>query len=365
MTVPARPIHLEPGSPHTGPALAVPGRRAFLLALTTVAPGLGLAATAASDPGTAAPATLPPASAWPRKAIRLIVPTSPGSDVDRIARTLADPLGRLLGQSIVVESRPGNHGNLAATLVGDAPSDGYTLLMATETMPCINTLMYTRGSIDPHRKLIGINQIADTPLVLLTHRMSRFRSLTPLLRQARRNREVLHYGCQGYGSASHLAMLSLHQETGLPFDYRSFKDTRSMLQALQAGELELACLPADPAFSALADGRVRAIGLTSAKRNPLLPQVMPLAQQSGVANGFRFEGWLGLLAPAHTPSAILIRINDALIQSSQHPPLLDALRRHGYERRVYSTPDDFQTKFGEELTRNRRIIERAGLRLRH
>ncbi len=361
-----RPDASEPGTSAAGHSHEARSRRHFLLGLAALAPSLAQAAATApnSSAGTASPppATVP--TRWPRKAIRLIVPTSPGTSADRIARALADPLGRLLGQSVIAENRPGNHGNLAATLVGDAPPDGYTLLMATETMPCINALLHPRGAFNPARKLVAINQLAEAPLVLLTHRLNRLRSLTPLLRQARRNRTALNFGCQGYGSISHLAMLQLQNSTGVPFSYQPFKNTHTMLEALQTGELDLACLPADPAFAALANGQVRAIGITGSQRNELLPQVMPLAQQAGVADDYRVYSWLGLLAPVHTSGTIITQINDALIQSSRNPVLLETLRKYGYMRQVLPSSQNFQHLFTADLARNRTLIETAELKLR-
>ncbi|MDO4683167.1 MAG: tripartite tricarboxylate transporter substrate-binding protein [Lautropia sp.] len=342
-------------------------RRRFMLGIASLAPGLSTTTlTHAASPGTGgtAPEAPEPGGRWPLKAIRLIVPTAPGTMVDRVARSLADPLGRLLGQSVIAENRPGNHGNLAATLVGEAPPDGYTLLIATEAMPGIHVPLYGRGQFNPARKLSAVNQIAEAPLLILASRQSRFRSLTPLIRQARREQRLIHYGCNGHGSASHLAMEWLRQRSDAPLAYQNHRDLKATLAALSAGELDLICLPPDLARPALADQQLRALAVTSAARADYLPKVMPLQQQSIAPKDYRFTVWVGLMAPGHTPAPILQRIDEALAQASRHPAVTQSLERLGYAPHRLDAPETFQRHFLAELARNQGIIAEGGLRRR-
>lgn len=346
--------------------LATPRRR-FMLGLAALAPCFGtqaLAEPATPGTGSTTPDAPAPGERWPRKAIRLIVPSAPGTLVDRVARSLSDPLGRLLGQSVIAENRPGNHGNLAVTLAGEAPPDGYTLLIATETMPGIHMPLYGRGRFNAARKLTAINQIAEAPLLILASRQSRFRSLTPMVRQARREQRLISYGCSGYGSASHLAMEWLRQGSEAPLSYQNHRDLQATLAALAAGELDLVCLPPDLARPALADQQLRALAVTTAARADYLPKVMPLQQQSIAPKDYRFPVWVGLMAPTHTPPAILERINEALAQASRHPAVAQSLERYGYARHLFDAPEGFQRRFVSELTRNQQIIETGGLRRR-
>lgn len=355
--------HLLPSGQRTEAGRA---RRQFMLGLACLTSSLGTVRLTSADasPGTGstAPEAPMPGAKWPQKAIRLIVPTAPGTLVDRVGRSLADPLGRLLGQSVIAENRPGNHGNLAATLAGEAPPDGYTLMIATESMPGINVPLYGRNRFNPARKLMGINQIAEAPLLILTSGQSRFRSLTPMVRQARREQRLLRYGCSGQGSPSHLAMEWLQQDSNVPLRYQPHRNLPAMLAALQAGELDLACLPADLARPALAEGELRALGVSTTTRTDYLPKVMPLQQQSIAAKDYQFPLWLGLMAPAHTPAPIIQRLNDALTQASRYPTVITHLDRAGYVRHHLDTPDTFQRRFVAELGRNQGIIEKAGIK---
>ena len=305
----------------------------------------------------------PPHGTWPQKALRLIVPTAPGTPPDRVARALAEPMGRLLGQSVIPENRPGNHGNLAATLVARSPADGYTLLLGTGTMPAINALLPGRNTFDPGEQLLGINRIATAPFLLLIGAQSRFRSLGTLLRQARR--EALGYGCHGAGSASHLAVEWLRQKTRAQrLAFHDFASPQKLLGALADGDISLACLPAHQLPLVQQEARIRIIALTSRDGSNLFPGVPGIRRVSNSLPD-EFLDWAGLFAPRRTPGTLLSRLDDTLRHTLQSPQLASALQPLGFTPSPLASAEAFQQDFLAGLARNRALISTLDLKTEH
>lgn len=354
-------------------------RRSLLRGLACISPailGATIAPTLASLPRAAQSAPLKPGvsssrnaasnstqhrQGWPDKAIRLIIPTAPGSTPDRIGRAIADPMGRLLGQSVVAENRPGNHGNLAATLVAQAPADGYTLMLGTETIPTINLLLNQRNSLHPGDALIGINRIADAPFLLLIRADSPHRTLRQLLTRA--SRRPLRYGSNSGALANQLAVEWIKLKSNArQLEYLSYNNTKALFDGLASAEVALGCLPADMHALVEKDERIRLLALTSRRSNSLFPDTPGLRRALSVSEDF--VSWAGLFAPGRTPEPLIARLNEALQQSLQSPQVLEVLRTLGYSASPMNTSEAFQQHFVSELSRNQRLLAETGLRLR-
>lgn len=357
-------------TPSPSPLPEASPRRRLLQGLAALSSGLLLPATPIAAPlrpgnhtnGGSAKES-PPHGAWPQKALRLIVPTAPGTPPDRMARALAEPMGRLLGQSVIPENRPGNHGNLAATLVARAPADGYTLLLGTETMPAINALLPGRNTFDPGEQLLGINRVATAPFLLLVGAHSPYRSLRALLNRARKH--AVGYGCHGAGSASHLAVEWLRQKTrARHLDFQDFASPQRLLGALADGEIGLACLPSHHLPLVQQDTRLRIIALTSRDGSKLFPGV-PGVRRASSSLPDEFLAWSGLFVPRRTPGTLLGRLDDALRHTLQNPQLASTLQSLGFTPSPLASTETFQQEFLGGLKRNRALLDRLDLQPEH
>lgn len=359
---PIRRPPLCPDTPATHPSHQ--RRRHLLQGLLALGSGLLLPSVPAAAPlhpaAQASSSSASPHGHWPQKAVRLIVPTAPGTPPDRIARAVAEPMGRLLGHSVIPENRPGNHGNLAATLVARAPADGYTLLLGTETMPGINALLPGRTPFDPGEQLLGINRIATAPFLLVVGTHAPFHSLRALLHHARR--QPLGYGCHGTASASQLAVEWLRQKTrARHLGFNDFSSPQRLIRAVAEGEISLACLPARHLALVQEEERVRIIAITRSHADPLVPGA-PGIQRLDRSPPHEFLDWTALFAPRRTPRALIGRLDEVLRQALQGPQLAASLSPLGFTPAPAASPEQFQQDFTGTLARNRALLGTLDLR---
>ncbi len=264
------------------------------LALATAA-GLALLA--------ALPATAQ--SEWPNKPVRMVVPFSPGGSTDVVARLLAQQLGTLWGQTIVVENRAGAGGNLGVDLVAKAAPDGYTLLLASGSIT-INPHIYKKLPFDTKKDLMPITNVASGPMLVVVPESSPVKNIKDLIAMAKANPGKLNFGSAGVGSQVHLAAENFADAAKIDITHVPYKGEAPGYTDLIGGQVQLMVGNFAAASALLGNGRLRALAVTGKQRMSQLPD-LPTVAESGLP-GFENSGWFGLLAPAGVPPEIIAKV---------------------------------------------------------
>ena len=282
-------------------------------------------AAAASAAACAMPLVRAQPAAWPQAGpIRLVVPFAPGGSTDGIARAIAEELRPRIGQSVVVENRPGAGSTLGTGQVARAAPDGYTLLVSVVSASSVGSTLY-RGRIqwDPDKSFAHIADILRTPYVLMAGAATPYASLPDLLAYARTSPGVA-YGTSGVGSIPHLAMLRLAKAAGVEFTHVPYKGGAQAVADLLGGQLPLVLDGLAAAVPHLQAGRVKGLALSSAQRSALLPQLPTFAEQGQAA--LVIDGWAGIAAPAGTPRPVLEQLAAAIREIKALPALQERYR---------------------------------------
>jgi tripartite-type tricarboxylate transporter receptor subunit TctC len=328
--------------------LARPGLLCLLLGCS-----LAWAQTAAVDAPAAAPA-------YPAQPIRLVLPSPAGGATDVWARVIAERLGQVLGQKVLVDNRPGAGGTLAAELVAHAPADGYTLLAGDVGTYALYPQLYRKLAYDPVRDFTPVTLTARQLLVLAVPRESALASVPALLAQARERPGALRYGSPSVGSPHHLAMELLQQRAGIQLTHRPYRAGAQLTADMLAGQLDLAFLDLPSALPHLRSGWLRGLAIVAPQRLPYLPE-LPTLEESGLA-GFEAQVWQGLVVPAGTPAAVVSRLNAAYAQVCAEPAVQRRLAMIGIEL-TPGSPQAFRDYQQAEATRWGQLIRALDLRL--
>ncbi len=323
------------------------GRRNFLAGTSAVA----LAAVA----GWPAPASAQ--AAYPSKPIRLISPSAPGGVVDTSGRLIAEYLSRKLGQSVVVENRTGAAGNIGIQFVASAEPDGYTLLVAVDSFLVINPHVYDKLLFDTVRDFAPVGKIGDSGLILAAHPSVKAKNLAELIALSKVQPGGLSYGTAGIGTITHVAGELLKQRSGANLTHVPYKGAGPAVADVLGGHLPLVIASAAGIQAHLKSGKLNAIATPSGKRSRQHPDLATFAE-SGFPN-FEVNSWVGIVAPARTPKAILERLNSELNAVLNDSELRDKLAASG----ISATPGSAQS-FGDiirnELALYGPIVKAAG-----
>jgi tripartite-type tricarboxylate transporter receptor subunit TctC len=299
------------------------------------------------------------AQTYPGKPIRLIVPFAPGGFTDVVARLVGQKLSAALGQSVVVENRPGAGSTLGSDVVAKAAPDGYTLLMVSSTH-VIGPWLYKNVPYDPIKSFAPISKLGESPYVLMVNSKVPARDVKELIALAKAQPNQIHYASSGNGSSQHLIGGLFVSLTGAPLMHVPYKGSGMAAQDLQAGVVESTFAGVPNALSVLQSGRARALAVTSARRIPQLPDV-PTLQEAGVA-GYDASVWLALLAPAGTPAAIVNRLNGEVAKLMATPETRKALYDVGVEVSL-STPQELGEYLRVERDRWGKVVKEAGIQI--
>jgi tripartite-type tricarboxylate transporter receptor subunit TctC len=279
-----------------------------------------LAAAALARPAAAQPA-------WPARPVRFVVAFAPAGPADIIARLLGHRLGDALGQSVVVENRPGAGGSVASAVVARAEPDGYTLLINTSSY-AVNPAMQRNLGFDAERDLTLAALVAFSPNLIVTDPHLQARTLKQVMEDARSG--DYNYGTAGAGTTPHLTAEYLFKVLGkVPLTHVPFQGAGPALNAVMGGQTQLASVALPAAVELVRSGRVRGLVVTGSRRSPALPEV-PTVAESGFP-GFEDVTWVGVFAPARTPDAVLQRINREVARLQQDPEFLARLAATGFE----------------------------------
>jgi tripartite-type tricarboxylate transporter receptor subunit TctC len=313
-----------------------------------------------------ASATLPaaraqaPAASWPSKPIRWVVPFPPGGAMDAIARTLGEKAGKTLGQPFVIENKPGAGGNIGADFVAKQPGDGYTLMITSIGM-ATNKPLYGKLSYDPIKDFAPVSLLAVVPNVLVTNATQPdVKTAKDVIAAARKTPGKLTYASAGNGTSIHLAgevFTSLAQVDMLHVPYKGSGPAVSDLLGGQVNYMFDSITSARPHIES---GKLRALGLTTAKRSKSLPNVPTLAE-AGLP-GYEVSPWFAVFMPAATPKDIVAKVNAALLEAMKDPDVVKRFETIGAEP-VGSTPEEMAQHLARESERWTKLIQERGIKL--
>ena len=299
------------------------------------------------------------AQSFPAKPVRVVVAFSPGGVTDIIARTLGAKLADLWGQAVVVENRPGAGGSIGAVAVARAPADGYTLLVHSSGY-AINAALNPALPYDPRKELIDVAPLAAQPMVLVVSPASGIATVRDLIAAARAKPGGLAYGSSGIGSGAHMNGEKFRIATGVELLHVPYKGGADSINDTIAQRLGFTFNTVTLALPHIREGRLRPLGVSTAQRSALLPDV-PTIAEAGVA-GFEFSFWNGLWAPAGTPPQIVERIAADVRRALALPDMRERLTLLGAEPMSMS-PEEFSRFVQSEIEDAARIGKAAGIRL--
>ncbi|WP_424139567.1 Bug family tripartite tricarboxylate transporter substrate binding protein [Roseomonas chloroacetimidivorans] len=310
-------------------------------------------AAAAAVPLLARPAL---AAAYPDRPIRLVVPFTPGGGADTLARMVAQPMTEKLGQSIVVENRPGGGTTIGSGMIARAAPDGYSLLVGTGSL-VINQFLLPNVPYDFNKDFAPIGLFARIPFVLVVNPTLPVKSVPELVAYAKQNPGKVNFASYGMGSPAHLTGELFARMAGIQIEHIAYNGTAPALVDVVAGRVGMMFSTILPAAPQIEDGRLRALAVTSDKRVPVLSS-LPTMMEAGVTD-FESTGWNGLLAPAGTPQPIVGRLNEELLKTLAEPKLMQELHSQGHILPKSNRPEDLRDLMKVEAAKWSKIIREA------
>lgn len=299
--------------------------------------------------------------AFPSKPIRLVVPFTPGGVTDSSGRLIADFLGRRLGQQVIVDNKPGASGNIGTAQVVNAAPDGYTLLLAFDGTMVINPHVFAKVPFDTLKDFAPVGRIGSATLILVAHPEVPAKTLTEVI--ALSKTRPLSYGTSGIGGTPHIAGEMLAQRTGAKLEHVPYKGGGQAMTDVMGGAIPLVYTAVAGAQGHVKSGKLKAIAVSGAQRSASLPDV-PTFIESGLPElkDFAVDSWVGLLAPAKTPPAVLAKLNAELNAVLNDPAVRERLGVLGIEP-TPGTPEQFRQQMQRDLAAYGPIVKAAGIKL--
>lgn len=297
---------------------------------------------------------------YPAKPIRMMVPFPAGGGSDTMGRVVGNRLGGRLGQQIVIENRPGAAGSIGADIVARAPADGYTLLLGSASELVQYPNVNPRVPYDPLRAFAPITMVGTIPLVLVVHPSLPVKTVRDLIALARARPGEINFGSAGQGATTHLAVELFIMLTRVKMTHIPYKGSPQAVADLVAGNVQLGIPTMPAALTFIKAGRVRALGVSTARRASNLPDV-PTLDEAGV-KGYDTSLWTGILAPAGTPREIIDRLNAEIAQVLALPDVKEAFDRQGAVARA-TTPDEFAAFIKADHAKWAKVVKQANIRI--
>ena len=294
---------------------------------------------------------------YPARAIRLIVPSAPGGGTDIVGRTVANKLTEYLGQQVVIDNRAGAGTIIGIDIAAKSPPDGYTLLVGLSTL-AINPSMFAKLPYDALRDLAPICHMVSVPNALVLHPSVPAQSIQALIALARAKPNALNVGSAGNGTSPHLSLELFKSLAKIDMVHVPYKGSGNAIIANLAGEVSVSFPSIPTAYQYIKARRLRALGVTTARRTPALPDVPAIGE---IVPGYEATQWFGMLAPAGTPRTIIDRIHQETVRALKAPEVIKQLAGEGADI-VGSTPDAFGTYIKSETEKWARVIKSAGIK---
>jgi tripartite-type tricarboxylate transporter receptor subunit TctC len=306
-------------------------------------------------------AALAPAAAqeWPTKTVKVVVPFGPGSTPDMVARLVADRLQQKLGQSFVIDNKPGASGNLGTDAVAKADPDGATIGVSIGGPLAINTLLFSKLPYDPAKDIAPITQLITQPSALVINNSLGVNSVAELVVLLKREPGKYNFGSIGNGSLSHLAMEAIALRSGTQMVHIPYPGSPQAMTAVLRGDVQMACLPAIAVTPQLGSGTVKILAVSTAQRSALLPNV-PTLKEAGI--DVEADAWMGLIAPARTPDVVIGKIHDEVVEAIRAPDVRDKLATQLMEP-IGNSPAEFRAVIEREVARWSPVIKAIDLKI--
>jgi tripartite-type tricarboxylate transporter receptor subunit TctC len=296
------------------------------------------------------------AQQYPAKPVRIVVGFAAGGATDISARHIAQKLTETVGQSFIVENRPGAASTLASEFVARSPPDGYTLLFANATVAMPS--LFARLGFDVRKDLAAVSLVGFGPLVMVIHPSLPAKSSRELIALAKRRPGMLNYGTAGVGSMTHLAMALYEVMTKVDMVHVPYKGTTPAMVGILTGESHLTFSSVAAALPHVRQGKLRAVGLSGTHRSAVMPDVPPFAE-AGLP-GYDATSWYGLLAPSGTPRAAISRLGDEAVKALGAPDSRERLLNLGIEP-AKGGSDEFTPFLAAEIAKWAKVIKAAGI----
>lgn len=311
-----------------------------------------------------------PAQTYPTKPITLVMPYSPGGGTDHTARLLSQKLEQRLGQPLIPDYKPGAGSVIAATHAARMPGDGYTILYATSTTMAINVSVHKKLAYDPVKDFIPVSLFGITPFVLVMHPSVPANSVEELAALAKSGKasdktsdktsgKTLTYASNGAGGASHLFAELMKAQLGIEMTHVPYKGNAPALNDVTGGHVSLMFVDPTAAVQLVRDGKLKTLGVTSAGRIPMAPEIPPLAENG--LPGYDVASWHMFVAPAATPRPIVDRLNKALRDIVRNADVAADFNRRGVVPYDGGPPDDLVAFVKEEIVRWGKVVQAAGV----
>jgi len=294
---------------------------------------------------------------YPSKPVRMVVPSSAGGGTDIVARIIAPELSKRLGQQVVIDNRPGAGTMIGIEVAAKSPPDGYTLLMGLSTL-AINSALYKKVPYDPQRDFAPITQAVSSASIIVVHPSVPVHSVKALIEFARARQGQLNYASAGTGTYPHMTMELFLSMAKLRMVHIPYKGTGPAMIDMVAGQVATMAATILTGMPQIRAGRLRPLGITSAARSPIVPDI-PTVAEAGLP-GFESVQWYGVLAPARTPKDIITRLHDEVTRVLQQPEIKERLAGDGADL-VGSTPEEFTRYIQSELTKWAKVARDAGI----
>jgi tripartite-type tricarboxylate transporter receptor subunit TctC len=296
---------------------------------------------------------------WPAKPVRIVVPFGAGSTPDVVARLIADHLQAKLGQPFIIDNKPGASGNIGTDAVAKAAPDGATIGISIGGPLAINTLLFSKLPYDPRTDIAPITQLVTQPSALAVNTGLKINSVSELVALLKREPGRYNFGSIGNGSLSHLAMEAIALKSGTQIVHVAYPSSPAAMTAIIRGDVQMGCLPAIAVTPHAAAGAVKILAVSTAKRSPYLPAV-PTLKEAGI--DVEADAWMGMIAPAHTPEAIIAKIRHEVVEALQTGAVRDKLAAQLMEP-IGNSPAEFRARIDGEITRWAPVIEAAGIKV--
>jgi tripartite-type tricarboxylate transporter receptor subunit TctC len=299
------------------------------------------------------------AQAWPTKPVKVVIPFVAGGSSDIVGRAIASKFQEFLGQPGVVENKPGANGAIAAEFVAKSEPDGYTVLVGSIGVFSINTALFKDLRYNPIRDFAPIMLAVTTPNVLITRPDLPAKSVKELVEFAKKNPGKLSYCSSGTGSSDHLTGEVFKQSAGIFALHVPYRGGAACQTDLMGGQVDISFQNLGSVTNYIKGGRMKALAVTATARNPQLPNVPTMADA-----GFKdivVTSWQAAAAPAKTPHAVVMKLNDAMVRALRAPDVRERMTQIGFDV-VAGTPEEFGKFMKEEVERWTRVVEKGGVK---
>lgn len=296
-------------------------------------------------------------AAFPSKPITIVVGFSAGGTTDTLARIIGQYMGRELGQTVMIDNRPGAGGNIGSQMVARAPADGHTLLMGTVGTHAINQSLYKKMAFDPIKDFQPLSRVALVPNLLVAHPSQPFKNVKELIAHAKANPGKINFASSGNGTSIHLSAEMFNQMAGVDMQHIPYKGSAPALTDLLAGQTAIMFDNMPSVIGHVRAGKLRPLAVTTPQRSPALPDV-PTVAEAGVP-GFSATSWFGLLAPAGTPAPVVAKLNATILKALADPEVKKKFAEQGAEPHG-EKPEQFAEFIRSETAKWGETVKKSG-----